>query len=119
MKRLVLTLVASMIPMSAIPMAAFAQPPVPACVLQGAPGVSQDTVQQVIATAQANLKANQARIEARFQADSRALAGGADNAAALNGLVAQFNQDMAQTPVAYKAELANRCAAVGCHVMCQ
>ena len=114
MKKLVLTLVASI-----MPMAAFAQPPTPACVLQGGPDVSQDTLQQVIATAQANLKANQARIEAYFQAGSKALAGGDDNAHDLNTLVAQFNQDMAQTPVAYKAELANRCAVVGCHVMCQ
>jgi hypothetical protein len=114
MKKLVLTLVACL-----MPVLAFAQPPVPACVLQGGPGVSQDTLQQVTATAQANLKANQARIEAKFQADSRALAGGDDNAAALNDLVARFNQDMAQTPVGYKADLANRCAAIGCQVMCQ
>jgi len=52
-KLLVLTLVASI-----MPMLAFAQPPAPACVLQGAPGVSPDALQQVTATAQANLKAN-------------------------------------------------------------
>jgi hypothetical protein len=114
MKKLVLTLVASI-----MPMVAFAQPPTPACVLQGTPGVSQDTLQQVTATAQANLKVNQVRIEAKFQADSRALAGGEDNAAALNVLVAKFNQDMAQTLVAYQADLTNRCAVVGCHVMCK
>ena len=117
MNKLVLTLVASIA--SIMPMLAFAQPATPSCVLQGGPGVSQDTLQQVIATAQANLKANQARIEANFQAGSRALAGGEDNAHDLNTLVAQFNQDMAQTPVAYKADLANRCAAVGCQVMCK
>src|SRR5262245_19953297 len=100
MKKLVLTLVASTMPMDA-----FAQPPMPSCVLQGNPGVSQAAVQQVIATAQANLKANQARIEAKFQADSKALAGHADNAAALNVLVARFNQDMAQTPATFQAEL--------------
>jgi len=116
MKKLVLTLVASIA--SIMPMVAFAQPPTPECVLQGV-GLPQDTLQQVIATAQANLKANQARIEARFQADSKALTGGQDNAAALNDLVARFNQDMAQTPAAYKADLANRCAVVGCHVMCK
>jgi hypothetical protein len=117
MKKLVVTLVASIA--SIMPTLAFAQPPTPSCVLQGGPGVSQDTLQQVIATAQANLKANQARIEANFQAGSKAVPGGDDNAHALNTLVAQFNQDMAQTPVAYKAELANRCAVVGCQVMCQ
>lgn len=114
MKKLVLTLVASI-----MPMLAFAQPPTPLCELHGNPGVSEDTVQQVIVTAEANLKANQARIEAKFQADSKALTGGEDNAAALNDLVAKFNQDMAQTPVAYQAELTNRCAVVGCHVTCK
>ena len=114
MKKLVLTLVAS-----TIPMFAFAQRATPPCVLQGNPGVSQDTLQQVIATAQANLKANQARIKAKFQADSQALAGGEDNAHDLNVLVSKFNQDMAQTLVAYQAELTNRCTIVGCHVMCK
>jgi len=114
MKKLVLTLVASI-----MPMLAFAQVSTPSCVLQGNPGVSQDTLQQVIATAQANLKANQAHIKAKFQADSQALAGGEDNAHDLNVLVAKFNQDMAQTLVAYQADLTNRCAAVGCHVMCK
>ena len=116
MKKLVLTLVASIA--SIMPMFAFAQPPTPECVLQGV-GLPQDTLQQVIATAQANLKANQARIEAKFQADSKALAGHADNAAALNVLVARFNQDMAQTPATFQAELTNQCAVVGCHVMCK
>jgi len=102
-----------------MPTLAFAQPATPSCVLQGGPGVSQDTLQQVLTTAQANLRANQARIKAQFQSNSAALAGGGDNAHDLNTLVAQFNQDMAQTPAAYQAELTNRCAAIGCHVVCQ
>lgn len=114
MKKLVLILVASI-----MPMLAFAQVSTPSCVLQGNPGVSQDTLQQVIATAQANLKANQGRIKAKFQADSQALAGGDDNAHDLNVLIARFNQDMAQTLVTYQADLTNRCAVVGCNVTCK